>query len=222
MKVDVVTIFPGLFDPFLGESIVGRAVEKGLVETRLWELRDFTKDKHRSVDDRPYGGGAGMVMKPEPIVEAVEAIEAENGPGRRILLTPQGKAFTQGMAGELAGSEHLILICGRYEGFDERIRKILNPEEISIGDYVLCGGEIPAMAIIEAVVRLLPGALGHPDSARQESFVDGLLDFSQYTRPPEFRGEKVPDVLQSGNHREIDEWRRQEALRKTKERRGTL
>lgn len=219
MRIDVVTIFPGLFDRFIEESIVGRAGKSGLVEIHLWNLRDFTKDKHRSVDDRPYGGGAGMLMKPEPVVEAVEAIEAEGGPGRRILLTPQGKRFTQDAAGGIAGAGHLILICGRYEGFDERIRKILEPEEISVGDYVLSGGEVPAMAVIEAVVRLLPGALGHPDSARLDSFTEGLLDFPQYTRPPEFRGEKVPDVLVSGNHEEIARWRRQEALRRTKQRR---
>lgn len=220
MRIDILTIFPGLFGEFLQESIVGRACKTELVEVRLWDLRDFTRDKHRSVDDRPYGGGPGMVLKPEPVVEAVEAVEAESGPGRRILLTPQGKTFTQNMAGEFAGEEHLILICGRYEGFDERIRKILRPEEISVGDYVLCGGEVPAMAIIEAAVRLLPGALGHPDSARQDSFSDGLLDFPQYTRPPEFRGEGVPGVLLSGNHEEIAVWRRKEAERKTKERRN--
>ena len=220
MRIDMLTIFPGLFGEFLRESIVGRACEAGLIEARLWDLRDFTRDRHRSVDDRPYGGGPGMVMKPEPIVEAVEAVEAEAGPGRRILLTPQGKTFTQDMAGEFAGEEHLILICGRYEGFDERIRKILRPEEISVGDYVLCGGEVPAMAIVEAAVRLLPGALGHPDSASQDSFAGGLLDFPQYTRPPEFREEKVPEILLSGDHEEIAAWRRKEAERKTRERRG--
>jgi tRNA (guanine37-N1)-methyltransferase len=220
MRIDVVTIFPGLFGPFLGESIPGRAREGGLVEVELWDLRDFTKDRHRSVDDRPYGGGPGMVMKPEPVVEAIEAVEAKAGPGRRILLTPQGTTFTQETADRLAGEEHLILICGRYEGFDERIRTILRPDEISIGDYVLSGGELPAMTIMEAVIRLLPGALGHPDSSRQDSFRDGLLDFPQYTRPPEYRGERVPDVLQSGNHEEIARWRAEQARERTEKRRG--
>jgi tRNA (guanine37-N1)-methyltransferase len=171
------------------------------------------------VDDRPYGGGPGMVMKPGPVVEAVEAVEERSGAGRRILLTPQGKTFTQETADRLASEEHLILICGRYEGFDERIRTILKPDEISMGDYVLSGGEIPAMAVVEAVVRLLPGALGHPDSSRQDSFRDGLLDCPQYTRPPEYRGETVPDVLQSGNHEEIARWRAEQAEKRTRERR---
>ncbi len=220
MRIDVVTIFPGLFGPFLDESIPGRAREGGLVEIELWDLRDFTGDRHRSVDDRPYGGGPGMVMKPEPVIEAIEAVEEKAGPGRRILLTPQGRTFSQETADRLAGEEHLILICGRYEGFDERIRTILRPDEISIGDYVLSGGEVPAMAIIEAVIRLLPGALGHPDSSRQDSFRDGLLDFPQYTRPPEYRGEGVPDVLQSGNHEEIARWRAAQAKERTEKRRG--
>jgi tRNA (guanine37-N1)-methyltransferase len=220
MRIDVVTIFPHLLESFLGESILGRARRSGIVEVVPWNLRDFTSDVHRSVDDRPYGGGPGMVMKPEPVVEAVEAVEREAGPGHRILLTPQGRVFAQETADECARETHLILICGRYEGFDERIRTILQPDEISIGDYVLSGGEIPAMAIIEAVVRLLPGALGHPDSSRQDSFRNGLLDFPQYTRPPEYRGETVPDVLQSGHHEEIAAWRREQAARRTRRRRG--
>jgi tRNA (guanine37-N1)-methyltransferase len=219
MRIDIVTIFPNLFDTFLDESILGRARQNGLTEIELWDLRDFTSDRHRSVDDRPYGGGPGMVMKPGPVVEAVEAVEERSGAGRRILLTPQGKTFTQEAADRLASEEHLILICGRYEGFDERIRTILKPDEISMGNYVLSGGEIPAMAVIEAVVRLLPGVLGHPDSSRQDSFRDGLLDFPQYTRPPEYRGETVPEVLQSGNHEEIARWRAGQAEKRTRERR---
>lgn len=218
MRIDIATIFPGLFDEFRVESIVGRAAESGLVSIYCWDLRDFTLDKHRSVDDRPYGGGPGMVMKPEPVVETVEAIEREAGPGRRILLTPQGEIFTQKKAGELAEEDHLILVCGRYEGFDERIRLILRPDEISIGSYVLCGGEVPAMAITEAVVRLLPGALGHPDSARHESFQEDLLDFPNYTRPPQYRGEEVPEILTSGDHEKIAAWRREQSLRKTEKR----
>ena len=224
MRVDIITIFPGVFEPYLSEGMLGIARRKGLLEIHVHNLRDYTADKHKSIDDRPYGGGPGMVMMPGPIFAAVEAIEPRAEPkSRLILLTPQGRTFNQALAAELAREPRLMLVCGRYEGFDERVATGLRAEEISIGDYVLTGGELPAMVIIDAAARLLPGVLGDEDSARLDSFAaDGRLDYPQYTRPPEFRGMKVPEVLLSGNHQAIDEWRRERSLERTRQRRPDL
>ena len=221
MRIDIVTIFPKMFESVLSETIIKRAQEKGLVSFNLHDIRDHAKDRHRSADDTPYGGGAGMVMLAAPMVDAVEAIPRE-GLSQRILLTPQGEPFTQALAKELSGLDQIVLTCGRYEGIDERARMLVAEREISIGDYVLSGGEIAAMALIDAVVRLLPGALGNEDSTRDESFESGLLEYPQYTRPEEFRGEGVPGVLLSGNHAQIRRWRRAQALMRTRERRPDL
>jgi tRNA (guanine37-N1)-methyltransferase len=222
MKIDVLTLFPGMFAGPLDESIVGRAREAGLLELHIHNLRRWTHDVHQTVDDRPFGGGPGMVLKPEPIFEAVEALADERT--RVILLTPAGRRFNQAIARELAGLEHVLLICGAYEGFDERIRLALADDELSIGDYVLTNGALPAMVIIDAVTRLLPGALGHEASAADESFSPGGpgLEYPQYTRPAEFRGMKVPPELLSGNHALIAQWRREQALKRTRERRPDL
>jgi len=230
LSFDILTIFPGMFSGVLGESIVARALAQGLASVDLTDIRGFARDRHRSVDDRPYGGGPGMVFKPEPVLDAVEAVlaksRADRAASRRIVLTPQGASLTQDRLRELARAEWIVLLCGHYEGFDERILDELREkegfEELSVGDFVLSGGEIPAMVILDGVIRLLPGALGHPESAREESFENGLLDFPQYTRPPEYRGRRVPDVLLSGNHEHIEKWRRDESLRRTRERREDL
>ena len=223
MVIDVLTLFPAMFHGPFGESIIKLAQERGLVEIRMTNIRDFTDDRHRSVDDKPYGGGPGMVMMCGPIFGAVEAIPpVGNAKPRLILLTPQGRAFDHKLARELADEEHLALICGRYEGFDERIHSGLGAEEVSIGDYVLSGGELPAMVVIDAVVRLLPGALGDEQSAESDSFEGGLLDFPQYTRPPVFRGMNVPEVLLSGHHKNIEQWRAQQARQRTNQRRPDL
>jgi tRNA (guanine37-N1)-methyltransferase len=223
MKIDVVTIFPDAFGA-LDLSVIGRARERGLLEVRIWDLRDFTTDRHRQVDDAPYGGGAGMVMKVEPFFAAVEAIRAQRGgPTSRLILTsPQGRPLTQDLARELAGEEHLILLCGHYEGVDERVREGLAADEISIGDYVLTGGELAAMVIIEAAARFVPGVVGDAASVEADSFVEGLLDYPHYTRPPEFRGMRVPEVLLSGHHEAIRRWRRVQRLRRTLDRRPDL
>lgn len=223
LRIDVLTIFPGMFAGPLGESMLRRAQERGLVEIRVHDLRQFATDRHRTTDDYPFGGGPGMVMKPEPVFRAVEHLTAgQDEPARVILLSPQGRRFDQALAWELSRERHLILICGRYEGVDERVRLGLATDEISIGDYVLTGGELPAMVIIDAVVRLLPGVLGDQRSPREESFSDGLLEGPHYTRPREFRGMAVPEVLLSGHHGQIRRWRRKEALRRTLERRPDL
>lgn len=223
LRVDIITIFPGVFAPYLDEGMLRIAREKGLLEVHVHNLRDYTTDKHRSVDDRPYGGGPGMVMTPGPIFAAVEDVAARaEGEPRLILLTPQGRTFRQELAAELSRETRLVFICGRYEGFDERVRTGLPVEEISIGDYVLTGGELPATVIIDAVARLLPGVLGHEDSARLDSFAAGRLDCPQYTRPAEFRGMKVPDVLLSGHHKEIENWRREHSLERTRQRRPDI
>lgn len=221
MKFDIITIFPKMFESPLGETIIKRAQEKGLVEFCLHDIRDNTKDKHRSVDDSPYGGGAGMVMMPGPLVDAVEAVP-RLGKSLRILMTPQGEPLTQKIVRDLAGYHQLIVTCGRYEGIDERARNLIAEREISIGDYVVSGGEIPAMVLIDAVVRLIPGVLGNEESSKFESFESGLLEHPQYTRPEVFRGEKVPDVLLSGHHAEIEKWRYEQALERTKTRRPDL
>lgn len=222
MKFDILTLFPGMFDSPLRESILGRAIEKGLVEVRTVNIRDFAMDKHQVVDDTPYGGGQGMVMKVEPIARAIEWVKAQNPSARTIYLTPQGKQFNHEMARTLSSRSHLILLCGRYEGVDERVREIFVDEEISIGDYVLTGGELAAMVLIDAVSRLLPGVLGSDRSAEEDSFFHSLLEYPQYTRPFNFRGSEVPAVLLSGNHSEILLWRRREALKQTAVRRPDL
>jgi len=223
MLVDILTIFPEMFEGVFDHSILKIAREKGLVEIGLHNIRDYSTDKHRKTDDTPYGGGPGMIMTCEPVFRAVEAVAVdERKDSRLIMLTPQGRRFTQAVARELAAEKGLILICGRYEGFDERIRIGLKPDEISAGDYVLSGGEIAAMAVVDAVVRLLPGVLGCGASAADDSFENGLLEHPQYTKPADFRGMKVPDVLLSGNHGEIEKWRRERALKRTRERRKDL
>ena len=220
MKIDVVTLFPAMFAGPLDESIIKRARSAGLLDLTLHQLRDWTKDRHKTVDDRPFGGGPGMLLKPEPIFEAVESLARENT--RVILLSPAGRKFDQSIAQELAQQEHLLFVTGHYEGFDERIREALADDELSIGDYVLTNGALPAMVIIDAVTRLLPGVLGDEASAVDESFSQGLLEYPQYTRPAEFRGMKVPDTLVSGNHAEIVRWRLEQAKVRTKERRPDL
>lgn len=219
----MLTLFPDAIQPFFAASIVGRAQAARLVSIHCTDLRDFAKDRHRSVDDRPFGGGPGMVMMCPIVFEAVEKVESEDPtPATRILLTPQGQPLTQAMAVELATLPRLVLICGHYEGFDERIRDGLKPREISIGDYVLSGGEPAAMVLVDAVVRLLPGALGDEESTENESFSHGMLEYPQYTRPREYHGLKVPEVLLSGDHARIEQWRRAEAIARTRERRPDL
>lgn len=221
MRFDVVTVFPQVFEPFLATGVVGRARERGLIEFQAHDLREFTHDRHRQVDDMPFGGGPGMVLKPEPVFEAVESLRALNS-GPVILFEPWGEAFTQEVARSLAAEPGLVLVCGRYEGIDDRVRAELADREISLGDFVLSGGEIPALAVVDAVARLLPGVVGDPGSLEQDSFSEGLLGYPQFTRPAEFRGHRVPDVLLGGNHVEIARWRREQSERRTRERRHTL
>jgi tRNA (guanine37-N1)-methyltransferase len=220
MKIDVLTLFPAMFAGPLDESIVNRARETGLLELKIHQLRDWTHDRHKTVDDRPFGGGPGMLLKPEPLFEAIESLRREKT--RVILLSPSGRKFDQSIARELAQQEELILVCGSYEGFDERVREALADDELSIGDYVLTNGALPAMVVIDAVTRLLPGVLGDDESSHDESFSHGLLEYPQYTRPAEFRGMKVPDVLLSGNHAEIGKWRREQAKARTEKQRPDL
>ncbi len=223
LRVDVITIFPDVFEPYLSEGMLAIARRNRAIEVCVHDLRDYSTDKHRSVDDRPYGGGPGMVMMPAPVFRAVEDISAETEPApRTIMLTPQGRRLDQSLSRELAGEERLLLVCGRYEGFDERIRAGLKPEELSIGDYVLTGGELPALVVIDAVTRLLPGVLGHEDSAQFDSFTENRLDCPQYTRPAEFRGMRVPDVLLSGDHGAVARWRLEQSIRRTRERRPDI
>jgi tRNA (guanine37-N1)-methyltransferase len=223
LRIDILTLFPEMFTPILGTSIPKRAAEKGLVEYHLTNIRQFATDAHLSVDDRPFGGGPGMVMMCQTLFDAVESLEKQDPrPATRVLLTPQGQKFDQKLADELARKERLLLIAGHYEGFDERIIEGLRPMEVSIGDYVLSGGEIPAMVIIDSVVRLLPGALGAEDGAADESFADGLIEHPQYTRPREFRGMSVPEMLLSGNHRAIAAWRLEQRKLRTQQRRPDL
>ncbi|MDP8925292.1 MAG: tRNA (guanosine(37)-N1)-methyltransferase TrmD [Chloroflexota bacterium] len=220
MRIDILTLFPEMFAGPLGHSILKRAIEGGILEVGLTNPRDFTTDRHRTVDDYPYGGGPGMVMKPGPLFAAVESVARPGSPV--ILLSPRGRVFSQAVARELARHEYLVLICGHYEGVDERVREHLATDELSIGDYVLTGGELPAMVVVDAVARLLPGVLGDEGSSVDESHSDGLLEYPQYTRPAEFRGRRVPDVLLSGNHALIEAWRRREALLATARRRPDL
>lgn len=225
LRIDVITIFPELFEPFLSLSTVGIARREGLLEVAVHDLRAWTKDRHRSVDDAPYGGGPGMVMKPEPLVAAVETVAGPKGAGREshvVLLSPQGRRLDQGRVAELGRKRRLALVCGRYEGVDERFVAAEVDEELSLGDFVLSGGELPAMAVIEAVTRLLPGALGHEDSAVEDSFSGALLDCPHYTRPEELDGRRVPEVLLSGDHEAIRRWRLEQALARTLQRRPDL
>ena len=217
MKIDVVTLFPELFEVPLKTSLLGKAVGSGVLEVATHDLREHGLGKHRSVDDEPYGGGAGMVMRPEPIFDAVELLRTDRS--RVVLMSPRGTRLDHGVAARLASEEHLIVICGRYEGVDERVAEHLADEEISIGDYVLAGGELAALVVIEVVTRMVPGVLGNPASLDVESHAHGLLEHPQYTRPAEFRGWKVPDVLLSGNHAEVQRWRHERALEITRERR---
>ncbi len=220
MKIDILTLFPAMFAGPLDESIIKRARQAGLLELQLHQLRDWTHDRHKTVDDRPFGGGPGMLLKPEPIFEAVESLRREKT--RVVLMSPAGRKFDQAIARELAQQEHLLIVTGHYEGFDERIREALADDELSIGDYVLTNGALPAMVVIDTVARLLPGVLGDDASATEESFSHGLLEYPQWTRPAEFRGMKVPDVLVSGNHAEIARWRAEQAKKRTQEQRPDL
>jgi tRNA (guanine37-N1)-methyltransferase len=230
MRIDIITIFPKMFSPILSESIIKRAQKKGRVEIFIHDLRDFTPDKHRKVDDRPFGGGPGMVMRPEPIFNAIEGIkrakrserQEARGKMKIILLSPQGKKLNQKIAKRLAKNNHLVLICGHYEGIDERIRKNLVDEEISIGDYILTGGELPTMVVIDCIIRLIPGVLGEKKSLHFESFEGNLLEYPQYTRPANYRGMRVPSVLLSGNHKKIEKWRQGQAVKITRQRRPDL
>ncbi len=220
MRIDVLTIFPGIFGSPLRESLLGKAIEAGIVDVRVHDIRDVTTDRHRQVDDEPYGGGPGMVMKPEPVFAAVESLG--EGPKRVILLSPAGRRLDQALVRELAAEPRLVLVCGRYEGVDERVVEGLPAEEISIGDYVLSGGEVPVLVVLEAVTRLVPGVVGSEESLERESFETGILDHPHYTRPQEFRGMRVPDVLLSGDHAEVERWRREAALDKTRRNRPDL
>ncbi len=230
MRFDILTLFPGMFDGPFGESMLRRAIDHGLISIHVHNIRDYAEGRHHVTDDTPYGGGAGMVMKPDPIFACVEAVlalareaDAESDADRAIvLMSPQGRLFDQKVAEDLATKRHLVLICGHYEGFDERVREHLATDELSIGDYVLTGGELPAMVVVDAVARLVPGVLGAAESLAEESVSSGLLEYPHYTRPPDFRGWTVPEVLLSGNHAAIARWRREQALRRTLRRRPDL
>jgi tRNA (guanine37-N1)-methyltransferase len=222
MRFDVFSLFPSIFSPYFDVSILQRAIQHGLLEVNLHDIRQWTHDRHHVTDDAPYGGGGGMVMKPGPVFEAVEAVLGSPPSCPVILMTPQGKPFTQEMAQSLSAQPQLAIICGRYEGIDERIRQHLVTHEISVGDYVLTGGELPALVVMDAITRLIPGVLGDPDGAMDDSHATGLLEYPHYTRPPEFRSWLVPEVLLSGNHAEITRWRRQQSLLRTWQRRPDL
>lgn len=223
MKFDIVTIFPRMIDAGLAEGVISRGIAKGLLDIRVHDLREFTTDRHRSVDDMPYGGGPGMVMKPEPLVKACDAIRETRGrAGAVMLLSPQGRRFDQHEAVRLAGVSHVVLLCGRYEGIDERVRDLVDAEELSIGDFVVSGGELPALVVVDAVSRLVPGVVGDEQSVDEDSFSRGLLDYPHYTRPAEFAGRSVPDVLLSGHHADVRRWRRKAALARTLQRRPDL
>ena len=218
MRIDFVTIFPRMFDPLIAEGVIARGIKQGLLDVRVWDLRDFATDKHRSADDEAYGGGPGMVMLGEPVFRCVEAI----GGGHVVLTSPQGRRFDQNVAKELAAKAWIVILCGRYEGFDQRVIDSLHPDEISIGDFVVSGGELPAMLMADAVGRMIEGVVGNTGSVEEDSFFNGLLDYPHYTRPEELRGMRVPDVLLSGHHEKIRKWRKEQALRATLERRPDL
>ena len=221
MRFDVLTLFPEMFPSYLGQSLLKLAIDRGLVDVRLHNIRDWAEGRHKMVDDRPFGGGPGMVLMVKPVVECVEAIQGEGEqPGHLVMLSPQGRRLDQSVVEELAGKRRLLLLCGRYEGFDERVKQLLKPDEISIGDFVLNGGEVAAMVIIDTVIRLQPGVLGHERSSCEDSFSgpERLLEFPQYTRPREFRGLEAPEILLSGNHQEIARWRKEQSLERTRQR----
>ncbi len=224
MRIDVLTLFPDMFPGYVGQSLLKKAVDAHLVEINVHNIRDWARGKHRQVDDRPFGGGPGMVLRPEPLVECIEDVQRHTDPGRLVLLTPQGRRLDQRGVEQLAGCERLVLVCGRYEGVDQRVIDLLEPDELSIGDFVLSGGEVAAMVVIDAVVRLVPGVLGDEESNKQDTFSGDppLLEFPQYTRPREFRGRAVPEVLTSGNHEEIARWREEQKLERTRQRRADL
>lgn len=225
MRFDVLTLFPEMFSGYMTQSLLKLAIERGLVQIELHNIRNWSRDKHQCVDDRPFGGGPGMVIKPEPTVEAVEGVQTQGAvPGHLVLLSPQGRRLNQTVVERLATHQRLLLLCGRYEGFDQRVSDILQPEEISVGDFVLNGGEVAAMTVIDTVIRLVPGVLGDEDSSRDDSFSTGnrLLEHSQYTRPREYRGHAVPEVLLSGDHPQIAAWRRQDSIERTRQRRPDL
>lgn len=227
MRIDFVTIFPKMFEPLLAEGVIARGVKQGLLDIHVWDLRDFATDKHRSTDDEAYGGGPGMVMLAEPVLRCVDEIRSQApGAGRQeprvVMTSPQGRRFDQKVAAEIGEGEWAVFLCGRYEGFDERIREILQPDEISIGDFVVSGGELPAMLIADAIGRLVEGVVGDPDSVVADSFYNGLLDYPHYTRPEEIRGRRVPDILLSGHHENIRRWRKEQALRQTLQKRPDL
>ena len=225
MRIDILTLFPEMFSGYLGQSLLKRAVDTCIVDVQVHNIRDWAQGKHRQVDDRPFGGGPGMVLRPEPVVECTEAVQGQGeAPGHLILLTPQGRRLDQRVVEELVDRKRLVLICGRYEGVDQRAIDILQPEELSIGDYILGGGEVAAMVVIDAVARLVPGVLGDEESNRQDSFSGDppLLEFAQYTRPREYRGLTVPEVLMTGNHPEIARWREEQKLERTRQRRADL
>jgi tRNA (guanine37-N1)-methyltransferase len=230
MRFDVLTLFPAMFDSYVGQSLLAKAIAAGKIEVATHDIRDWTKDKHQKVDDRPFGGGPGMVLQAPPVVECVEAVQKLNvageqlAPGHLIVLSPRGRTLNQQIVEELAAKERLVLLCGRYEGFDERVFEILQPDEISVGDYILNGGEVAAMTVIDAVIRFIPGVLGDEESSQRDSFSDeqGWLEGPQYTRPREYRGRMVPDVLLSGNHEQIARWRREQSYLATRRRRADL
>lgn len=218
LRIDFVTIFPNMFAPLLGEGVIARGVKHGLLDIRVHDLREFTSDKHRSTDDEAYGGGPGMVMLAEPVLRCVESI----GGGHVVLTSPQGRVFDQRVALELRDAQHVVFLCGRYEGFDHRVHEVLQPDEISIGDFVVSGGELPAMLMADAIGRLVEGVVGNSGSVEEDSFFKGLLDYPHYTRPEELRGRRVPDILLSGHHENIRRWRKEQALRATLEKRPDL
>jgi len=220
MKIDVITLFPEMFKGVFDASIIKRARQKGYIQLNLHNLREYSNDKHKKVDDRPFGGGPGMILQPQPIFDVVNHLKSRGS--KVILLSPQGEIFTQGFAKELSKFSHLIFVCGHYEGIDERVRKYLIDMEFSIGDYILSGGEVPAMVLVDSIVRLIPGVLGNKDSAINESFCNNTLEYPQYTRPADFRGMKVPDILLSGDHKKIKDWREQQSMKKTKKDRPEL
>lgn len=224
MRFDVLTLFPAIFDGYLGQSLLKKAIDAGLVNVQLHDIRQWSRDKHHKVDDRPFGGGPGMILQVEPVVECVEAVQQAAEPGHLVMLSPRGRTLNQKIVEELAAKPRLLLLCGRYEGFDERVFNILHPDEISIGDYVLNGGEAAAMVVIDACIRLVPGVLGDEESNQHDSFSSGnrLLEFPQYSRPREFRGHTVPEVLVSGNHEQIARWRKEQSYLSTRHRRADL